>query len=42
MERSDWLIQKLGGGQNHPPPKALKGLYGQTRGAVIGSTCLFE
>ena len=25
MERSDWSIQKLGGGQNHPPSKSGKG-----------------
>ena len=39
MERSDWLIRKLGGWSKPPPEKALEGLYGQTRGAVIGSTC---
>ena len=36
MERSDWLIQKLGGWSKSPPQKAFKGLYWQTRGTVIG------
>ena len=36
MERSDWSIRKLGGWSKPPPQKALEGLYGQTRDAVIG------
>ena len=36
MERSDWLIRKLGGWSEPPPQRAVKGLYGQTRDAVIG------
>ena len=35
-------LENWGGGQNHPPQKALEGLYGQTRKAVIGSTCFFN
>ena len=35
-------FENWGGGQNHPPQKALEGLYGQTRDAVIGSTCFFN
>ena len=36
MERCDWSIRKLGGWSKPPPQKAVKGLYGQTRDAVIG------
>ena len=36
MERSDWSIRKLGGWSKPPPQKAVKGLYGRTRDAVIG------
>ena len=42
MEGCDWSIRKLGGWSKPPPQKALEGLYGQTRDAVIGSTCFFN